>query len=82
MRLGLKPQWLLTPGELGTGGGSNPRPAPASVRPHQKGVCLKKTMRWTNGILFHVLWNAVHKKSYSALVKALNFRISTQGYHV
>jgi hypothetical protein len=41
-RLGLKPQWLPTSEELGAGGGSNPVPHPASVRPCQKGVCLKK----------------------------------------
>jgi hypothetical protein len=40
--LGLKPQWLPTPGELGPAGARILVPNPASVRPSEKDVYLKK----------------------------------------
>jgi hypothetical protein len=44
-RLGLKPQWLPTPGELGVSGGSNPRPTPCLSEAVSKKRLSKKIWR-------------------------------------
>jgi hypothetical protein len=45
-------QWLPTLGELGAGGGSNPRPAPASVRLCQQAFNKKKSLYYCPAIEF------------------------------